>query len=247
MSSKWENKHEDWARDRSRTQSRSSSRSNRVGGDRRDRHDRYDRHQIDRERNNKHREERNKERRRDESIDRSRRERSPHSGRDRSRSKSPERPNYGRSGLLAKETMKTATGKVLKYNEPADSCEPPKDRKYLLYIFSQEDPEKIVDTIKLSRRSFYLVGRDSHLADIPLPAGSACSSQHAAFQYRMIVKRDRYGEKTEQIKLYVIDLDSTNGTVLNGKEIPKSRYVEIIDKDVLKFADSAEMVVMVDG
>lgn len=252
MASRWENRHEDWARDRN-TDRHNSSRSGREGSDRRDRHERSERNQAYRDRRSRQYEEQDGERRRNRSIDRSKRERSPrrdklsNSRNDRSPSKSPERPNYDRSGLLAKETMKTDTGKVLKYSEPADSCDPPKDRKYLLYAFSKEDPEKIADTFKLNRRSFYLVGRDSNLADIPLPTGSACSGQHAAFQYRLTVKRDRYGEKTEQIKLYVIDLESTNGTLLNGKEIPKSRYVEIIDKDVLRFADSGEMVVMIDG
>lgn len=32
-----------------------------------------------------------------------------------------------------------------------------------------------------------------------------------------------------------MDLESTNGTLLNGEKIEPSRYVELLEKDVIKF------------
>ena len=44
---------------------------------------------------------------------------------------------------------------------------------------------------------------------------------------------------------YVMDLNSTNKTFLNGKEIEAARYYELRSKDVLKFGNSdREYVVM---
>ena len=37
---------------------------------------------------------------------------------------------------------------------------------------------------------------------------------------------------------YLIDLESTNGTILNGDPIDAAKYYELRDKDVIKFGDS---------
>jgi smad nuclear-interacting protein 1 len=43
----------------------------------------------------------------------------------------------------------------------------------------------------------------------------------------------------------VIDLESSNGTELNGEPLESSRYFELRDKDILRFAGSErEYVVM---
>lgn len=39
-------------------------------------------------------------------------------------------------------------------------------------------------------------------------------------------------------RLYIMDLESTNGTILNGNKLEGRRYVEILPKDILKFASS---------
>ncbi len=36
-----------------------------------------------------------------------------------------------------------------------------------------------------------------------------------------------------------MDLESTNGTFLNGEQIPSMRYVELREKDALKFGTSS--------
>jgi smad nuclear-interacting protein 1 len=43
---------------------------------------------------------------------------------------------------------------------------------------------------------------------------------------------------------YIIDLESTNGTSLNGEKVEHSRYIELIEKDVLKFGDSSREYVL---
>lgn len=59
----------------------------------------------------------------------------------------------------------------------------------------------------------------------------SCSKQHAVIQFRQITKTDKYGETTQSVKPFVIDLDSTNGTWVNGEEIPQSRYYELRSGD----------------
>ncbi len=43
---------------------------------------------------------------------------------------------------------------------------------------------------------------------------------------------------------YVLDLESTNGTFLNGKRIEPARYIELREKDVLRFGESSREYVL---
>lgn len=44
---------------------------------------------------------------------------------------------------------------------------------------------------------------------------------------------------------FIIDIESTNGTFINGDKVPTSRYVELKNGDVVKFGNSTrEYVVM---
>lgn len=43
---------------------------------------------------------------------------------------------------------------------------------------------------------------------------------------------------------YIIDLESANGTFLNGKKIESSRFYELKPKDVLKFGQSSREYVL---
>lgn len=88
----------------------------------------------------------------------------------------------------------------------------------------------IPDLIHIYRQSCYLLGRDAVVTDILIEHPS-CSKQHAVIQFRQITKTDKYGETTQNVKPFVIDLDSTNGTYVNGEEVPKSRYYELRSGD----------------
>ncbi|GAA99579.1 uncharacterized protein L969DRAFT_86839 [Mixia osmundae IAM 14324] len=152
----------------------------------------------------------------------------------------PPKPNFANSGRLAAETN-TYKGVVLKYNEPPEARKPSK--KWRLYVFKGAEQ---VDMFVLDRQSAYLIGRDRIVVDIPIEHPSS-SKQHAVFQFRQITERNEFGDVKQPTKLFLIDLESANGTSVNGETIPQAVYYEIKTGDVVKFADSTrEYVVLVE-
>ena len=98
-----------------------------------------------------------------------------------------------------------------------------------------------MDKVELASQSCWLLGRAAEVADIHLEHPS-CSQQHAAIQFRWIPKTitDEAGvsRQTGKVKPYIIDLESSNGTILNDEPIDHGRYIELRDKDILKFGGS---------
>lgn len=142
------------------------------------------------------------------------------------------------SGKLAEDTN-TFNGVVVKYNQPPEAKVP--KRKWRLYPF-KGDTE--LDMIPIYTQSAYLLGRDRRVADIPIDHPS-CSQQHAAIQFRAIPYEREDGTKGKKVRPYIIDLDSSNGTFLNNKRIESRKYIELFEKDVLKFGfSSRDYVVM---
>jgi len=47
------------------------------------------------------------------------------------------------------------------------------------------------------------------------------------------------------IRPYLIDLESTNGTMLNGERIEERRYYEIRSEDMVKFGESTREYVFI--
>ncbi|KAG0168273.1 hypothetical protein DFQ28_005129 [Apophysomyces sp. BC1034] len=148
-----------------------------------------------------------------------------------------EEPNFGLSGKLAAETN-TYKGVELKYNEPPEAAKP--KQKWRLYVFKGSEQ---IELLHLHRQSSFLVGRDRVVVDIPVDHPS-CSKQHAVVQFRRVTEESDIGLPREVIKPFVIDLDSTNGTFLNGNQIPATRFVELRVKDVLKFGHSTREYVL---
>jgi len=84
--------------------------------------------------------------------------------------KEPEKPNFGNSGLLARETN-LVKGVQIKYNEPPEARKPLKN--WRLYVFKgTEQIGKLsftsdvqntdhADLIHIYKQSAYLVGRDT--------------------------------------------------------------------------------------
>ncbi len=106
----------------------------------------------------------------------------------------------------------------------------------------------MLDTIELWQKSCWLLGRSHEVVDYVLEHPSS-SGQHAVIQFRYIQKtvEDEFGVKSKRgkVKPYIIDLESSNGTELNGESVESSRYFELRDKDILQFAGSErEYVVM---
>lgn len=81
------------------------------------------------------------------------------------------------------------------------------------------------------------------MVDIPTEHPS-CSKQHAVLQFRYTEKKDEWGEKKGGVKPYVIDLDSANGTRVNGEKVPERRYVEVRSGDVVTLGESTREYVL---
>ncbi|KJE93693.1 smad nuclear interacting protein 1 [Capsaspora owczarzaki ATCC 30864] len=151
--------------------------------------------------------------------------------------KSVVQPNFALSGALAAETN-TFNGVVLKYAEPLEARKPKK--QWRLYPFKGEQS---LDVIPLHTQSAYMFGRDRQVADIPLDHPS-CSKQHAVIQYRQMPHERPDGTQVLRVKPYLIDLDSANGTTLNGKRIDPRRYYELLLKDSICFGLSSREYVL---
>ncbi|KAI0404119.1 SMAD/FHA domain-containing protein [Xylaria palmicola] len=158
--------------------------------------------------------------------------------------KPKEKPNFGSSGALAaaSNAITQADGStiVLKYHEPPEARKPSPKDQWKLFVFKGED---IIDTVPLNHRSCWLVGRDVAVVDMAAEHPSV-SKQHAVIQFRYIDKRNEYGDKIGKVKPYLIDLESANGTSLNSKKVPQSRYLELRDKDMIQFGQSTREYVL---
>ncbi|KAI1789637.1 SMAD/FHA domain-containing protein, partial [Ganoderma leucocontextum] len=165
--------------------------------------------------------------------------------RSRSRSQAAEdkaKPNFGNSGLLAAATKTVQHGDgtktVLKYHEPPEARKPAVG--WRLYVFKGKEQ---VDLLHIQRQSAYLIGRDKAVVDIPIDHPS-CSKQHAVIQYRQVQEKNEFGDVKSAIKPFIIDLESTNGTIVNDSPIPTSRYFEVMLGDVIKFGESVREYVL---
>jgi smad nuclear-interacting protein 1 len=140
-------------------------------------------------------------------------------------------------------------GTVLKYHEPPEAKKCPGWR---IYIFKDG---KEIDVLELNGQSSFLVGRDRSVADIPVDHTS-CSKQHAVIQFRQVSHTNKRGEVNKVTRYrtfwegtdcrpYILDLEATNGTFLNGKRIEARRYVEIHSEDMVKFGESTREYVFI--
>ncbi|KAI0372184.1 SMAD/FHA domain-containing protein [Pilatotrama ljubarskyi] len=173
------------------------------------------------------------------------------------------KPNFAPSGLLAAETktVKRADGTstVLKYHEPPEARKP--SVGWRLYVFKGKEQ---VDLLHIHRQSAYLIGRDRAVVDIAVEHPS-CSKQHAVIQCtsppepgyyvrldllpllpvdRQVQEKNEFGDVKTSVKPFIIDLESTNGTIVNDETIPTSRYYELRLGDVIKFGESAREYVL---
>uniref|UniRef100_A0A182SUS3 FHA domain-containing protein n=1 Tax=Anopheles maculatus TaxID=74869 RepID=A0A182SUS3_9DIPT len=148
-----------------------------------------------------------------------------------------EKPNFGLSGKLTAETN-TVHGVVIAYAEPPGARKP--KRRWRLYPFKGE---QALPTLYIHRQSCYLIGRDRKVCDIPVDHPS-CSKQHAVLQYRLVPYERVDGTKSQCVRPYIIDLESSNGTFVNNKKIETKRYLELREKDVLKFGFSSREYVL---
>lgn len=52
------------------------------------------------------------------------------------------------------------------------------------------------------------------------------------------------GSTGKRVRPYIIDLESSNGTFVNNKKIEAKKYVELLEKDVIKFGFSSREYVL---
>ncbi|XP_041979742.1 smad nuclear interacting protein 1-like isoform X2 [Aricia agestis] len=148
-----------------------------------------------------------------------------------------EKPNFGLSGKLTADAN-TVNGVVIKYTEPDDAKQP--KRRWRFYPFKGD---KALPILYIHRQSCFVIGRDKKVVDIALDHPSI-SKQHAALQYRATPFDRPDGTQGRRVRPYIIDLDSANGTFVNNKKIDPRRYVELLERDVVKFGFSAREYVL---
>lgn len=151
--------------------------------------------------------------------------------------KEKDKPDFKLSGKLTEDTN-TYRGVVIKYNQPPEARKPKK--RWRLYPFKGEEA---LPVLHLHRMSAYLVGRDRIVVDIPTDHPS-CSKQHAVLQYRLVNFERPDGTTGRKVAPYIIDLGSSNGTYVNNQRIDSERYVELFEKDMLKFGYSSREYVL---
>ncbi|XXG64700.1 hypothetical protein AAC387_Pa05g2583 [Persea americana] len=152
--------------------------------------------------------------------------------------KQKQKPSFELSGKLAAETNRVR-GVTLLFTEPPDARKP--DIRWRLYVFKAG--EVLNEPLYVHRQTCYLFGRERRVADIPTDHPS-CSKQHAVIQYRLVEKEQPNGMLSKQVRPYLMDLGSTNGTFINDNRIEPQRYYELIEKDTIKFGNSSREYVI---
>lgn len=59
--------------------------------------------------------------------------------------------------------------------------------------------------------------------------------------------KDGSVRETTLVRPYLIDLGSTNGSYVNGEKIEAQRYVELLEKDVVRFGYSSREFVLLNA
>jgi smad nuclear-interacting protein 1 len=152
------------------------------------------------------------------------------------------KPDFGLSGALLGSTTSGSggcgtiyKGVELKFQEPPEARTP--NTQWRLYVFKDD---KQIDTLHIAKQSAYLIGRNEDIADI-FVSHPSISSQHAVIQYRAVPNKDT-GKLSCQP--YLLDLESTNGSFINGVQIESARYYQLKKGDVIKFGSSTREYVL---
>ncbi|CAN6470796.1 unnamed protein product [Victoria cruziana] len=153
-------------------------------------------------------------------------------------SKQKQKPSFELSGKLAEETNRVK-GITLLFTEPPDARKP--DIRWRLYVFKAG--EVLNEPLYVHRQSCYLFGRERRVADVPTDHPS-CSKQHAVIQFRLVEKEGADGLMKKQVRPYLMDLGSTNGTFINDNQIEPQRYYELFEKDTIRFGNSSREYVL---
>ena len=147
-----------------------------------------------------------------------------------------EERNFETSGLLTAETN-TVNGVVVVYSEPSEARK--SKVQWRLYEFKGDEQTRI---LHVAKQSAYLIGKEAKVCEITLLHPSI-SKQHAVLQYRLRTDSSS-GKTVTSVAPYLMDLNSSNGTFINRQKIPKQRYVQLKEKDTIKFGCSSRDYVL---
>lgn len=167
------------------------------------------------------------------------------------------KPSFALSGALAKDekTGNVYNGVVLKFVEPPEARAP--NTRWRLYVFKKSreipvddnkpnpDPSKdaqFLEVLHIHKQSAYLFGREKKVADIFVEHPSL-SKQHAVLQFRALPDKND-PELKVRCKPYLMDLNSTNGTFINGVRLDDARYYELRKGDVITLGASTREYVL---
>ncbi|XP_016300182.1 kanadaptin-like isoform X2 [Sinocyclocheilus anshuiensis] len=123
----------------------------------------------------------------------------------------------------------------LPYTEPPWGSVPD-----ISYSFQLLKNGAILDTVPLTQRSYFVVGR-LPVCDVSLEHPSI-SRYHAMVQYRGRAGQD--GVVGEEKGFYAYDLGSTHGTFVNKNKIPPKTYIRLRVGHVLKFGGSTRLFIL---
>merc|ERR1712039_791559 len=123
-----------------------------------------------------------------------------------------EEPNFEASGLLGMEDN-SKNGIVMKFVKPVEARLP--TAKWRLYCFSKQSGDN-AKVMHIHRKEGYLFGKDRRVTDVPTDHPT-CSKQHAVLHHRLTANG-------LAVKPYIMDLETVNGTFLNGERIDSARY-----------------------
>ncbi|KIY95804.1 smad nuclear-interacting protein 1 [Monoraphidium neglectum] len=137
--------------------------------------------------------------------------------------------------------LQEVNGVVMKFQPPPEArrCTSPRWRLYVFKGDTQASPG-VGDPLPLDKFPFFLFGKERRVADIPTDHPS-CSRQHAVICFREV---ERASSLSKVVVPYIIDLETVNGTFVNGERIEASRYVELLERDVIKFGLSSREYVL---
>lgn len=167
-----------------------------------------------------------------------------------------QKPDYNPSGLLKSMDATGRTGRdsdprlsngpIIKYAQPSNAKLPPPTENWTLFVY-KDGVE--VEMYRLTESTCWFIGRDRSLATlfsfIPTDHPS-CSKQHAVIQFRSRKQGEINGNGVgEEVLPYLLDLESANGTRLNGNQIDSRRFYELQSRDVVQFGFSSRQYVIV--
>ncbi|KAL6079678.1 hypothetical protein QOT17_000792 [Balamuthia mandrillaris] len=126
-----------------------------------------------------------------------------------------------------------------RHKQPPEARKP--EQRYVLHTFKAGTI--LGDPIPVHKKSVYRFGRDAELNDI-VTAHESCSKQHAVLQYREVEVSTDDASAVKQVRPFLMDLGSTNGTSLNDKKVEANQYHELKEGDAIKLGFSTRSYVL---